>query len=130
MAALVTARLEMSPQLTTALRSLGENAPNALGAALYQEAEDIMAKSKPLVPVDTGALRASGQVQTPRVSGNAVSVTLGYGNSSVAYALIVHENLSAHHDVGQAKYLEQPFLEATQGLTDRVTQRLNTLWVL
>lgn len=33
------------------------------------------------------------------------SVTVGY---TAAYAVYVHENLEAHHPVGQAKYLEQP----------------------
>lgn len=34
-----------------------------------------------------------------------VSVVVGYTQS---YAIYVHENLEAHHPVGQAKYLEQP----------------------
>jgi hypothetical protein len=33
------------------------------------------------------------------------SVIVGY---TAAYALFVHENLTAHHPVGQAKFLEQP----------------------
>jgi len=33
------------------------------------------------------------------------SVVVGYTQN---YALYVHENLAAHHNVGQAKYLEQP----------------------
>lgn len=37
--------------------------------------------------------------------GDDVSVSVGY---TAAYALYVHENLTAHHPVGQAKYLEQP----------------------
>lgn len=35
-----------------------------------------------------------------------VSYVVGYTQN---YALIVHENLDAHHPIGQAKYLEQPF---------------------
>lgn len=34
-----------------------------------------------------------------------VSVSVGFQTN---YALFVHENLQAHHPVGQAKYLEQP----------------------
>lgn len=34
-----------------------------------------------------------------------VEVVVGY---SAPYALIVHEDLEAHHDNGQAKFLEQP----------------------
>lgn len=36
------------------------------------------------------------------------SVIVGYTQS---YALYVHENLEAHHSVGQAKFLEQPARE-------------------
>jgi len=34
-----------------------------------------------------------------------VSVVVGY---TQGYALFVHENLTAHHPVGQAKFLEEP----------------------
>lgn len=37
-----------------------------------------------------------------------VVVTVGYTQS---YAIYVHENLTAKHPVGQAKFLEQPFRE-------------------
>lgn len=40
-----------------------------------------------------------------RKHGAVPSVIVGY---TAAYALPVHENLEAHHDNGQAKYLEQP----------------------
>lgn len=36
---------------------------------------------------------------------NTASVTVGFTQT---YALIVHEDLNARHDVGQAKYLEDP----------------------
>ena len=39
---------------------------------------------------------------------SGVSVLVGY---TQAYALFVHENLEAHHPVGQAKFLEQPARE-------------------
>lgn len=43
----------------------------------------------------------------------AVSAKAQHGKSVIVgftaqYALYVHENLQAHHDTGQAKYLEQP----------------------
>jgi hypothetical protein len=40
-----------------------------------------------------------------------VQVTVGYTQS---YAIFVHENLNAHHEVGQAKFLEQPARELTE----------------
>lgn len=96
--------------------------------ALYRIGEEIMAKSKPLVPVDTGALRASGHVSLPEFhSSGQFSVTLGYGGvaggmvgGDVGYAVYVHENLEAHHTVGQAKYLEQPLREMEPRLAERL----------
>lgn len=37
--------------------------------------------------------------------GKPAAVIVGYTQS---YAIYVHENLAAHHEVGQAKYLEEP----------------------
>lgn len=105
----------------------------------------LQAKSQKLVPVDTGALKASaytrinGGPEQPvgdqeidptsfaaklwggvkniynRVLGKkskkqptsqtTLTFEVGYTQN---YAVHVHENLSAHHPVGQAKYLEEP----------------------
>lgn len=89
-------------------------------SALYKEGERIMAKAKPLTPVDTGALVNSGHVELPKSEGSKISVELGFGGTAAPYALIVHENLEAHHPVGQAKYLEQPFDEAKDGMSERL----------
>lgn len=106
------------------LRRLALEARRAMGAALRAEAERIMAASKRLVPVDTGALRASGRVEGPVWGGETVSVGLLYGGPAAPYAVYVHENLAARHPTGQAKYLEQPVNEATAGLGDRLAERL------
>jgi hypothetical protein len=103
----------------------------ALGAEMYLEGEGIMAQSKELVPVDTGALRASGYVELPVIDGLGASVELGYGGPASrpnpktgeetdVYAIIVHEDLEAHHKVGIAKYLEIPFLQAQRGMASRI----------
>lgn len=99
---------------------------------LRQVGEEIMAdakNSKPGrgVPVDTGALRASGQVEGPdlkvmaRVSPSLVStitgrargvfgavkirVMLAFGDAATQYALVQHERLDYHHEIGEARYL-------------------------
>lgn len=43
-----------------------------------------------------------------KLGSKKVSVSVGYTQN---YAIYVHEDLEAHHDVGQAKFLEQPFRE-------------------
>jgi len=93
---------------------------------LYKEAEGIMTLSKEaFVPVDQGPLRASGQVDGPVVNAGVVDVTLGYGNSAVEYAKVVHEDLAAFHPGGgQAKYLEIPFKMEQPGVKGRLVKTL------
>lgn len=69
-------------------------------------AETLKAKSQPLVPVDTGALRDSATV-----THDGDQATLTYSATSPEgydYAAIQHERLDYTHTAGQAKYVEQP----------------------
>jgi hypothetical protein len=54
------------------------------------------------VPVDTGALRASGRVSGPDSGG---TVTLSFGGAAAPYGLRQHEELNYRHPVGEARYL-------------------------
>lgn len=109
-----------------ALRLLGEKAPDAMGQALYQEANDIIREAEVLTPFDEGTLQGSAFVNLPEVSGASVSVTLGYGQAASAYAEVQHEELSYYHKPPtQAKFLEQPFNEAVgNGMEQRITYKL------
>ena len=119
-------------ELRGALRRLGLDARRAGGGALYREGWRIMKRSKDeFVPVDFGALKSTGDVSLPGESASGdVFVTLGYGGPAktrtkdgkdyVGYAVVVHENLTARHPVGQAKYLERPLLEAVGGMESRL----------
>ncbi len=80
-----------------------------LSALVFLEALEIMAESKKIVPVMTGALRASGRVEPPRNRGGDVSVLMSYGGSAAPYAFKVHEDTDARRKPGQqAKFLEEP----------------------
>lgn len=81
------------------------------GAAMYQFGEAVMTEAKTLCPVDTGTLRSSGHVKAPVFAGNDIEITLGFGGASAPYAAIVHEDLTAKHPSGQAKYLELPAIQ-------------------
>ena len=131
-----TYRTDDGLSVLQALEQYGVRADRALGKQLYREATDIIAKSQPLVPVDTGTLRSSGYVAPPEMQEGYISVELGYGGpaarinpktgeSSDAYAIFVHENLNAHHDVGQALFLHQPFVEAESGMGQRIADGMN-----
>lgn len=76
-------------------------------SGLRQIGEEVMTDVKAArpgrgVPVDTGALRASGEVEGPRADR---TVLLGFGDASSGYALIQHERLDFVHPVGEARYL-------------------------
>jgi hypothetical protein len=105
---------------------VGRTASNAAERALRIEGERIMTRSKQeFVPVDLGALRASGHVQEPTRRGKDVEVVMAYGGPAAPYALIQHENPDFRHRVGQWKYLEQPMREAEPGMADRLAKALS-----
>ncbi len=110
------------------LRRIQAVTPAALAQALNTEAELIMTRSKRIVPVKVGTLKASGRVENPEIRGNEVSVTLGYGGAASAYALIQHEGNFNHPGQGERKYLERPVREATRTIGASIARRLKRAW--
>ena len=107
-----------------------------LSAAIYGVEQYFIGKSLPLVPVDTGALRGSAYAAEPRVEGDHVIGEFGYGGvatkvnpktlePSSTYAVYVHENLEAHHKVGQAKYLSTPVEAEEAQIGKMIADRMN-----
>lgn len=109
-------------KLVENLRAYGAKALQALAAEMFIEAEATMAESKQEVPVDTGALRASGTVLSPEFTEQGVVVQMGYGGAAVDYAVYVHEDLTKHHPVGNAKFLEGPVNRRASGMGERIGQ--------
>jgi len=119
-----TLRITGDKELIRILNRIKRESPKALGAALYQEGQEIISDSKDnYVPVDTAALKTSGHAELPEIKGNGVTVTIGYGGAASKYAVIVHENLTARHPVGQAKYLEEPLNNAANGMAERLSAK-------
>jgi hypothetical protein len=85
--------------------------PSPVGRAMRSVGEVWMTEAKRRTPVDTGTLRSSGVVIGPEVRGPDQIVRLVFGGPAAPYAAAVHERLEAHHDVGQAKYLESVVVE-------------------
>lgn len=94
--------------LVTRLQRAGASAPKIMAATLYVTAEQVMAKSRPLVPVDEGTLRGSAMVEAPRVTPSGASIQFGYGGAASAYAWPQHEREDYAHTVGQAHFLSEP----------------------
>ena len=112
---------DVKARIQRAVREL----PHAVASALYSEAQTIREVSMQRTPVLTGALRASHAVRGPFFGADEVSVDIAVGGPAAPYAIFVHENLAAHHDVGQAKFLESALLEAKPTLAQNVLDRID-----
>lgn len=140
-------------ELVAKIDKYGKEATRSIGMSFRAEAEAIMTTAKEkFVPVVTGNLRASGKVQSTRVTATTVEQVLGFGGAAAAYAFRVHENQRSGHTggrgpqhvnkrgtgynlgrkyragsystVGQWKYLEQPAVEAAPGIAERTLARM------
>ena len=111
-------------QFRSALIAKGGQIEGACQRALYLEAESIMTDSRPLVPWETGVLRASGFVHP--ASANAVE--FGYGGAASAYALVQHEHEEFNHPRGgQAKYLLTAIQQHATNLDSRLAAHVGRI---
>ena len=106
---------QFDANLNVALSKVGNGSRKALVAAC----EEILEASLEQVPRDTNTLASSAFWE---ITGNwrtGWHATVGYGGSmdpinpitgkpASSYMLAVHEDLSVHHPIGKAKYLEDP----------------------
>lgn len=112
------------PETQAGLRNLGRRGLKAYRQAFRAEGEAIMLRSKKdFVPVDQGNLRSSGRVRDVSALNASPRITLTFGGSAAPYAVFVHER-QARHTVGQWKYIEQPAMEAVQGMDTRIARRV------
>jgi len=112
-------------ELVNALKAGAEDTPQAIAQAIYEEANVIFAKSQVLVPVDTGVLRGSGGVSAPQMRNTGYFVDIFYGGPAASYALFVHEIIGNYHNPPtQAKYLEQPVMEAMSTIQENIKGRI------
>lgn len=80
-------------EIRDALLVDAEGITRAVNAGLFNMAEDILAESQNLVPVDEGNLRKS-RTQQERRSDSKYSIAVGY---DAPYALVQHERLDFYH---------------------------------
>ncbi len=112
-------------ELVNALKAGKEDTPQAIAQAIYEEANVIFARSQVLVPVDTGILRGSGGVSSPQQGDKGYFVDIFYGGPAAPYALYVHEIIGNYHNPPtQAKYLEQPVMEAMSTIQENIKGRI------
>jgi len=118
------------PDLDRIQKALAQSGPDGVkvaARALRNEAQEAFAVSQDEVPVDTGALKASGRVRPETgvyESGDEVYVEITYGGSATEYSIYVHENLGAFHPHGKAKYLEDPLTRQVNGISGRIADKI------
>jgi len=88
--------------------------------AVDQTAAQVVRTAKTLTPVQTGKLRDSLKKQTRRENDRIVSVI----SSDVDYSLKVHEDLTAFHPSGQAKFLSQPLTKSGRLLKENLKREI------
>lgn len=108
-----------------ALRRFGTKLEAAAAEAVEAEAREVMERAKRRCPVATGALRDSHRVEVERTR-DGVSARVIAGGPGAPYAYYVHENLeAAHHDGGDAKWLETSLYEAKPRFASNVAARID-----
>lgn len=91
-------------EVKSKLQKIPDKMQTAGTEGLREVGQKIYDTSQAQVPVDTGALRASGSMTES--GGKNLTITIAY---EAEYALYVHEILRYNHPHGNAKYLENPF---------------------
>lgn len=79
------------------MRNAGQKGKLAIRRSMRATAEFILAESQKIVPMDTGALAASGKVEVTFGTGLDTVATVSYGDANAPYAVFVHEDLSKRH---------------------------------
>jgi hypothetical protein len=95
-------------------------------AALAKAGGEIIRVTTPKVPIDTSELRSRSFNEGPLLGGETYFQIVGYEKHDRQfldqYAVKVHEDLTARHKVGQAKYLEAG-LQETAGYLGKYIQK-------
>ncbi|MBF8186322.1 hypothetical protein ITP53_11290 [Nonomuraea sp. K274] len=86
---------------------------------LQKAADELLGRSRQLVPIEEHTLEISG---TASVDESRMTGVVSY---DTPYAVRQHEDLTYKHDAGrQAKYLEQPLTEGRDELLDIVAAEI------
>lgn len=103
--------------------NLFPNYMDAAAKALRDWADLVMNAAAKLTPVRHGFLKNSRFVDDVIRTTDEISILMGF---TMTYAIYVHENLQAHHNVGQAKFLEQPLMAMIDDLIPIMVNYMQT----
>lgn len=103
-------------RLSVAMAQYAEQMSDEVAQAMFEFGGHVMNEAIRLTPIDTGELRSRAFVEGPFLTADEkfYGVVVGYekhddNQRGDYYAVPVHERTYAHHETGQAKFLEEPF---------------------
>jgi hypothetical protein len=106
-------------KINKAFKKMEKAHPMAARAALFNEAQDMGFEIYPLIPIDTGELRASFGI-TPPIGRRAIFIGVG-----VPYGVHVHERTDLNHKAPtQAKFIEVVWNRRKGALIERVGETM------
>jgi hypothetical protein len=106
-------KVEGVKQVIKRLYTIKGETAKGMERGIVKAGKHLQTKSQAVVPVDTGAHKASAYTRR-KGHGFSTQVTVGYTQD---YAIYVHEDLEARHKPGKiAKYLERPARETKEAM--------------
>lgn len=111
--------------ISAKLKKLATTNKMIVAGAMYEIANEIAEVAKEQTPFDLGNLMRSIRVTPPQFGQGTIIVSITAGDESATYAWPVHENMTAFHPHGKAKYLEDPLMAAERTLLSDVAARVD-----
>ena len=103
---MITMRVEGIDKVFASLDAVAERAREAVSSGIYDFVAGVGGEAVEEAPLGpTGNSRRSWFENDPELLQDTISVLSGF---SIEYAIYVHENLEAHHNIGKAKFFEDP----------------------
>lgn len=112
-------------EVVSNLKKIAKQAPREFERAQYQETEIEAGECRRVTPVDEGTLRSTVHAEGPMWRGFQCETSVVAGGPAADYAIYVHEDLDADHEVGQAKFIEGPLLQSAPFMSKRIAARID-----
>ena len=101
-----------------------EKLKNAIKTANAENALHLIGESSQQAPLKTGFLRSKGDFE---IINDGLTMVVEYSakdKNGFDYAAIQHEDLTFHHENGNAKFLENPFDENLNIYIDNIIEKI------
>ncbi len=105
------------------IQNIARKFPERFAIAQFLETEIETEESRKRTPKKTGLLASTVRTEGPIINRNKIETSVAAGGIDAHYAVYVHEDLYAHHDNGQAKFIESTLNESAPYMLRRIAAR-------